>query len=289
MSATPTTIQLITLESEVERLLHTKEEFLTRANRSSAARSRLRMLYEELESAWTELTTPPEQQKLNNDTASFELKKEEWRHSLRVRKRNLRESKTELKRKLNELTLSSEQLTAKLTQRSAGEWRQSEMNVRELQHLLNASETLYASNMKQLRETFTNDYNQEKQRLEQQQNQQTQSLAERTKTYEQKKQSYEGSTQTSTTFAERKQRLTERRQSLELSRSKLQQSWKEHSLLTSDRLKLQATQQADLRELTRLKSNLENENNSLLENAKTLMQAGWLSEAELPPIDFLGL
>ena len=247
------------------------------------------MLYEELESAWTELTTPPEQQKLNNDMASFELKKEEWRHSLRVRKRNLRESKTELKRKLNELTLNSEQLTVKLTQRCAGEWRQSEMNARELQQLLTASERLYASNMKELRETFTNDYNQEKQRLEQQQNQQMQSLAERTKTYEQKKQSYESITESSTTFAERKQRLSERRQSLDLSKSRLQETWKEHSLLTSSRLKLQATQVSDLQELTCLKSDLENENNSLLESAKTLMQGGWLSEAELPPIDFSGL
>lgn len=286
---TPTLTLLTSLEDEVAYLLGTKAEFFTPLRRSSAALSALETLYEELESAWQELNTPTEQRVFDFDSQSFEQRKHTLRSSLLRMKRDLRASRQALQAKQHELTLSDEQLIDELMRNFDAEWRQSARSVEQRKELLTSCTTHYAASMKAQKESSATVFTQQQQASEQRKQQRTRNLTERRQSFEQKKTSYEAAATSSTSLADWQQRLTERKQSLQSRRDSLSKLHNANNTLSTARYAQQSKQRTDLPLLTKLKNRLESEHTSFLERRTKLVQAGWLSEDELPPVDFTEL
>ena len=79
--------------------------------------------------------------------------------------------------------------------------------------------------------------------------------------------------------------MTERKQNLQQRRQQLAQVLKQRSEQDFIRSGLLAKQRTDMQQLTTSNARLQTENEPLLRRRNKLIQAGWLSEDELPPLD----
>jgi hypothetical protein len=267
---TPTLTLLNSLEDEVAYLLGSKAEL----RRSSAALSALETLYEELESAWQDLNTPPEQKDLESNWSSFEQKKNEWRRYLTQVKKRLAKSKQELAEKRLELTMNSEQLTEKLVLKSSAEWEQSAKNTEEQRQLLAWSATHFDARMKTLKKTLTSAFKQGQSESEKRKQRRTANLTEQRQNFEQLKRHYEASTSDTTSLANWKQALTERKQTLQLRRESLRKLQSENVALLNSRDRWETKQPQDLHSLIGFKTSLESEHASFLLRRNKLIRAG---------------
>jgi len=284
MSTSPTPTTPFTLAAEVEYLLQTKDDYLA-SSRSSAALSALKMHYEELESSWKELTMPSEEQQLQYALLSLEQKKADWKASFARNKEELQQSKKKLVTLLQQQKLTLPQLVEQLMQKYNGEWESNARSIEQQQQHLSQKKENWPGKKKALVHSYLDVLTTHQQTLEQKGKQRQQNLTDRKEKLEQLRQSYEGSTKSTMTFAEKRLQLNLRRQALQERKQQLALILKERNEQELFKNRLLAKQKTDTQQLTNWSLRLESENEHLMQRRTRLIQAGWLSEHELPPVD----